>query len=182
MRRVDWTVTHSQCEFVEKPPKGVQSECPVCLLVLKEPHQATCCGYGFCRVCIERVRANNQSCPCCKADHFDCFEDKGRKRSLNDYPVHCINKKQGCQWVGEIGKLESQRLNSKPPQDRQLKGCQFTEVQCHHCSKLVRRSAVAIHQNDRCLKRPFTCKYCKDSITTRVDLQSCDSQALACVR
>ena len=93
------------CEFVEKPAKGVQSECPVCLLVLKEPYQVTCCGYGFCRVCIERVRANNRGkpCPCCKAYRFDCFEDKGRKRLLNDYQVHCANKKQGCQWVGELG-------------------------------------------------------------------------------
>lgn len=41
------------CEFEEKPSKGVQSECPVCLLVLRKPYQVTCCGYGFCRVCIE---------------------------------------------------------------------------------------------------------------------------------
>ena len=102
------------CEFVEKPPKAVQSECPVCLLILKEPYQATCCGYGFCRVCIERIRAENKPCPCCKAEGFDCFEDKGRKRLLNDYQVHCANKKIGCRWVGELGELEN-HLNHKPP-------------------------------------------------------------------
>ena len=146
------------CEFVEKPAKGVQSECPVCLLVLKEPYQVTCCGYGFCRVCIERVRADNNPCPCCNAKKFDSFEDKRLKRSLYDFKVHCANKKQGCKWVGELGELEK-HLNSKPPQDKQLEGCQFIQVQCLHCSKRILRSGVKIHQNDQCLRRPFTCGY-----------------------
>ena len=30
------------CEFVEKPPEAIQSECPVCQLVLREPYQAIC--------------------------------------------------------------------------------------------------------------------------------------------
>ena len=104
------------CEFEEKPSKGVQSECPVCLLILKEPYQVTCCGYGFCRVCIERVRAENIPCPCCNARDFDSFEDKRLKRSLYDFKVRCANKKQGCQWVGELGELEN-HLNYKPSQD-----------------------------------------------------------------
>ena len=153
------------CEFVEKPPKAVQSECPVCLLVLKEPYQVTCCGYGFCRVCIERVRANNKACPCCKVENFDCFEDKGRKRLLNDYEVRCTNKKLGCQWMGELGELEN-HLNYIPPQDKQLEGCQFTEVQCLHCSEPFLRSNVEVHQNDQCFKRPFSCEYCKDHDST----------------
>ena len=45
-----------ECEFTEKPPKAVQSECPVCLLVLREPYQAMCCGYSFCKVCIEKIK------------------------------------------------------------------------------------------------------------------------------
>ena len=44
------------CEFVERPPKAVQCECPVCLLVLREPHQVTCCGYSFCATCVKRVQ------------------------------------------------------------------------------------------------------------------------------
>ena len=149
------------CEFEEKPSKGVQSECPVCLLVLREPYQATCCGYGFCRVCIERVRAENKPCPCCNTRKFDCFEDKGRRRSLYDFKVHCSNKRLGCQWVGELGELEN-HLNSNPSQDEQLEGCQYTQVKCLHCSEPFRRSDVDLHQNDQCLKRPFSCEHCKD--------------------
>ena len=157
------------CEFEEKPSKGVQSECPVCLLILREPYQVTCCGYGFCRVCIERVRADNRSCPCCNARDFDSFEDKRLKRSLYDFKVRCTNKKQGCQWVGELGELEN-HLNYEPSQDKQLEGCQFTQVQCLHCSKHILRSSVEIHQNDHCLKRPFTCEYCKDYNSTYKDV------------
>ena len=172
------------CEFEEKPSKGVQSECPVCLLVLREPYQATCCGYGFCRVCIERVRAENKPCPCCNAKEFNCFEDKRLKRSLYDFKVQCSNKKLGCQWVGELGKLEN-HLNSNPSQDKQLEGCQFTKVKCLHCSEPFQRSDVDLHQNDQCLKRPFSCEYCKDYDTSYEDVTTnhwpvCGSYPVKC--
>ena len=61
------------CEFVEKPQNPFQSECPVCLLVLKEPDQVDCCGY----TCIERIQKDNKSCPCCNAERFVKLEDKG---------------------------------------------------------------------------------------------------------
>ena len=157
------------CEFVEKPPEAVQSECPLCLLVLREPYQATCCGYGFCRVCIERIRANNRPCPCCKEESFDCFEDKGRKRSLNGYQVCCANKNQGCHWVGELGEFEN-HLNFNPPQEKQLEGCQFTKVQCLHCFKSFQRSSVKVHQNDQCCRRPFSCEYCNNYHSTYEDV------------
>ena len=172
------------CELAEKPPKAVQSECPVCLLVLREPYQATCCGYGFCRVCIERVRADNKPCPCCNARGFDCFEDKRLKRSLNEFKVHCINKKQGCLWVGELGELEK-HLNSNPPQDKQLEGCQFTKVQCLYCTEPFQHSDVEVHQNDECLKRPFSCEYCNDHNSTFEDVTTnhwpvCGSYPVLC--
>ena len=171
------------CDFVEKPPEAVQSECPVCCLVLREPCQATCCGYRFCRACIKRVRADNKPCPCCKRKGFACFEDKGLKRSLNDYKVHCPNKKL-CQWVGELGGLEN-HLNSTPSQDKQLEGCQFTKVQCLHCNEPFQRSNVEVHQNEECLKRPFSCEYCKDHNSTFEDVTTnhwpiCGSYPVQC--
>ena len=59
--------------FAEKVSKGVQSECPICLLVLREPYQATCCGKSFCKKCIHRVKANLKPCPTCKDDNFKLF-------------------------------------------------------------------------------------------------------------
>lgn len=159
----------ADCEFKEKPSKGIQNECPVCLLVLRDPYQATCCGYTFCRVCIERVRADNRPCPCCNARAFNCFEDKRLKRSLNDFKVHCANKRLCCRWVGELGELES-HLNYTPSQDKQLEGCQFTQVQCLHCSEHFQRASLEVHQNDQCFKRPFSCDYCKDYDSTYEDV------------
>lgn len=147
------------CEFVEKPPEPFQSECPVCLLVLRDPYQATCCGYGFCQGCIERIKLQNTPCPCCKAENFDRFPDKRLRRSLYGYKVNCTYIHEGCEWVGELGELDN-HLNSKPPQDRQLEGCQFVQIPCLTCSKLMPRSNVKVHQSDMCPKRPFTCQYC----------------------
>ena len=157
-----------ECEFVEKPPKAVQSECPVCLLVLREPYQATCCGYAFCRECIEKVKQNNKPCPCCNKT-FDTFEDKRLKRSLYEFKVQCTNKQQGCQWEGELGQLDN-HLNYNPTEDKQLEGCQFSKIKCLYCSDLFLRFYIQTHQSDQCLLRPFSCKYCKDFNSNHIDV------------
>ena len=151
------------CEFVEKPPKPFQSECPVCLLVLREPFQATCCGYSFCRVCIERIKANHKLCPCCKQPNFLDFPNKGLQRSLSEFKVCCTNHKKGCRWVGELGELDNHlNLGQALTLEQQLKGCPYVEVACLHCFKVEKRSDIQVHLRDRCHKRPFSCQYCRD--------------------
>ena len=149
-----------ECQFIEKPPKQFQSECPVCLLVLREPYQATCCGYSFCRVCIDQVKANCNPCPCCKKPHFQDFPNKGLQRSLNVFKVQCVNQNQGCQWVGELGELDSHLNSDSFTLERQLSGCKYVVIKCLYCSKLLQRSDIQIHLNDHCHRRPFSCKYC----------------------
>ena len=149
------------CEFFEKPPKSTQSECPVCLQVLKEPYQVNCCGYAFCRSCVERIQRDNKPCPCCNSERFDKFEDKRLKRSLYAFKVHCSNKEQGCQWVGELGQLDN-HLNLNPSKQDQLQGCQLSQIKCFHCSELFLRSDIEDHQNNQCPRRPFSCEYCKE--------------------
>ena len=41
------------CEFVDSPPDSL--ECPVCLLILKEPHLLSCCGVKICQSCVSGV-------------------------------------------------------------------------------------------------------------------------------
>ena len=149
-----------ECEFMEKPPKAFQSECPVCLLVLREPFQVTCCGYAFCQVCIERIKKDNKPCPCCNSKDLDKFEDKRLKRTLYEFKVYCTYKQQGCKWEGELRALDN-HLNSNPGQQNQLDGCQFMKINCLHCAELYLRSVIPLHQKTACLKRPFSCKYCK---------------------
>ena len=139
-----------ECEFVEKPPKAFQSECPICLLVLREPYQATCCGKSFCKECIERVKANRQSCPACKDKNFNFFHNKGLQQSLNDFEVYCSHKSKGCEWRGELRELDK-HLNSDPPADKSLEGCPFTVISCplSHtgCEVKLPRRDVKIHVN-----------------------------------
>ena len=148
------------CAFIESPPRIVQSDCPLCLLVLRDPHQVTCCGYSYCKTCVERVRADNKPCPCCKSD-FNVFPNKGLQRALSGFKVSCVNQKEGCEWVGELGRLES-HLNFDPVCDRLLEGCLWVKVHCSYCFELDVRSNMQTHQVKHCPLRPFTCEYCSE--------------------
>ena len=71
------------CDFVEPPPQAFQTECPVCLQILKEPCLISCrCGQKFCRVCIEGVKRDNKPCPLCNLHNFTFMQDHGFERSL----------------------------------------------------------------------------------------------------
>ena len=148
-----------ECEFLERPPKTVQCECPVCLLVLREPHQATCCGYSFCETCVKRVKEDKKCCPTCNKADFNIFANKGLQRSLNEYHVYCCQRREGCDWVGELAQL-NRHLNLQPPPEKLLVGCQFVEVNCTYCVQPFQRHDVQTHQSDDCPKRPYTCQHC----------------------
>ena len=143
-----------ECEFVKKPPKAVQYECPICLLVLREPCQATCCGKSFCKKCIEIVKDKNSSCPTCKTENFFSYPNKGLEQSLYDFEVYCSHKSKGCEWRGELRELEK-HLNSEPPADKSLEGCPFTVIKCPlgcaGCEKGVCRRDIRIHISSKLL-------------------------------
>ena len=132
-----------ECEFVEKPSKGIQSECPICLLVLREPYQATCCGKSFCKQCADKAKARNQACPTCNIRNINLFHNKGLQQSLYDFEVYCKHKSKGCEWTGELRELDN-HLNSDPPADKRLEGCPFTLIKCPlscaSCVELPRRN------------------------------------------
>ena len=146
--------------FIEKPLKGFQFECPICLLVLREPYQATCCGKSFCKMCINQVKAkaktgNCPTCPTCKTENFFSYPNKGLQQSLNDFEVYCSHKSKGCEWRGELRELDK-HLNSDPPADKSLEGCPFTVIDCPcgsaTCKMKQPRSQVVIHVNTVVLK------------------------------
>lgn len=147
------------CKFIEKPPKEFQSECPVCLLLLREPHTVSCCGYSFCHACIHRIKTSSGSCPCCNEDNFDFFLNKGLKRSLYEFKIYCSNQIDGCQWTGNLGQLDS-HLNCNPQKLRSLEGCQYVYIKCSYCSKSFLRSKINNHKQYECLMRPYVCPHC----------------------
>ena len=141
-----------ECEFVEKPPKAVQFECPICLQVLREPYQVTCCGKSFCKECIQPVKADNQPCPTCNGiKKFNLFPNLGLQQSLYDFRVYCTHKSKGCEWTGELRELDN-HINSDPPADKSLQGCPFALIKCPlGCAGCVRglvRKDIKYHVND----------------------------------
>lgn len=150
-----------ECKFVETVPDYIQSECTSCLLIIRDPYQVDCCGSGFCRKCIESIKSSRKPCPSCNEVDFDTARDTRHKRKLYSYKVYCENVSQGCQWVGELGKLED-HLNRNPPENDQLNGCEFIEINCPNCSEFIKRFDFQVHKKEKCPRRPYSCEYCKN--------------------
>ena len=157
------------CEFVKKPADYLQTHCPVCLLILCEPYQVTCCGKSFCKECIGKIKARSQPCPTCKQDKFEFFPNKGLQQPLYGFAVFCSNKERGCVWEGELGQLD-QHINSNPDQEKQLVGCAYTNIACLFCDKFHPRHEMEQHQASLCPKRSFTCFMCEEYESTYEDV------------
>ena len=128
----------------------LQSDCPICLLVLRKPHMMSCCGHNFCRACIAVVQNKGESCPFCRTIHFTTMHNQGLERTLKSLIVKCEHELLGCTWSDELGKL-----------DRHLEAvCSYVDVGCKHgCSTVTKRKDIAEHEN-QCGRRPFCCSYC----------------------
>ena len=173
-----------ECEFVKEPPNVIQTNCPICLQVLCEPSQVTCCGKSYCKSCIERVKVRNNPCPCCQESNFIDYPNKGLQQPLYGLQVYCTYKKGGCEWTGELGQLDKHR-NLRPELEKVLEGCQFAKIKCIHCYEFVQRKQLHHHQNELCSKRPFSCEYCRNYKSTYDDVTDnhwpvCDCYPIQC--
>ena len=161
-----------KCEFVERPPSDglepADGTCPVCSLVLREPHQVTCCGYTVCQSCIQVIQEEQRLCPSCN-QKFTAFADKRLKRSLYARKVSCSQRGAGCEWAGKLGELD-EHLNLQPLPDKLLVGCQFSEVECSYCVQPFQRRYVKAHQSDSCPMRYYTCQHCNKYAATFEDV------------
>ena len=144
------------CTLVN-PPNLEESECSICLLVLREPHLISCCGHYFCRHCIAAaIQKNGECCPICRNTTFTTMHNKGLERKLKSLVAKCENKHLGCTWSDELGNL-----------DRHLEAvCLYVNVGCKHgCSTVTKRKDIAEHEN-QCGRRPFSCCYCNAYAST----------------
>ena len=156
------------CTFVA-PPRELRTECPICLHILREPHQATCCGTIFCRLCIERVRTYKKPCPTCRERNFGVFPDRGLQNSLYSFKVQCPSKNQGCDWEGELRHLDG-HLNTNSQGQQRFLGCEFVEKECSMCFNLFPRGILEMHEMKKCPSRPYTCEYCSNYNSTFEDV------------
>ena len=186
------------CEFVE-PPKELDWECAICLVILRQPYLVDCCGNHFCKACLDKIspgEENKLTCPLCKGEEFRSIPNKGLERVLNQRKVYCTHKKSGCEWTGELKLLDSHlndssssanstaspsatsspgsKDNPSSPDttDFLLKGCQFVKVRCRNCSATVLRGQMKEHL-EICPNRPAKCKYCKTVTATPKELEEC---------
>ncbi len=143
-------------QFVEPFPSEVQTECSICLQILKEPYVVGCCGYRFCKSCLHPTI---RSCPLCKTYNFSKLPDKQLERLLNQRPVYCLLQDNGCRWSGELCHL-SAHLSLDNVHIRSA--CGYLPVSCPYCKVYMRRMRIPAHQGV-CPSRPSNCMHCKRS-------------------
>ena len=81
--------------------------CPICLLVLREPHQTKCCGHHLCESCTGKLQAPTTSrCPLCQKEGFHTDIDLYFGRKVNELRIRCTRRSNGCQWIGELRGLD----------------------------------------------------------------------------
>ncbi len=160
-----------ECEFVHPPPDYLQTECSVCLLVLRSPHITSCCGHNFCKTCIDEIQTGGKACPLCNQLAFSLVYNRSHDASLKQLDAYCPYRKISCKWIGKLDALD-EHLNRDPEFTKQLVGCAFVEVRCYHdgCGQFVQRQIIIEHQTEKCSKRPFVCEYCHDYSSTHDDV------------
>ena len=170
-----------ELSFAEEIPKHVELECPVCLNILRDPHQVTCCGNNFCKSCIERVKADDVACPMCKEKNYQSFVDKKCLRIINGLQVYCSNQKEGCQWKGELKYLSTHTNRGKREGE-----CLYQEVKCRYeeCERKGQRHHLDLHEENSCPQRPFKCEHCNTEGThhfiTEEHVKNCSKVPTAC--
>ena len=142
------------CEFVDVISKELQTECSICLHVLRDPHMVDCCGYRFCQQCIEKVLSDFKSCPLCNHRLPTAIADKQLSRTLRQKKVRCTHKEEGCKWVGELSALDEHLDVTK-----RMDGCTFKFIRCSFCSSMLRLDRIGDHEAS-CPRKPVICEYC----------------------
>ena len=137
-----------ECEFIEQPQE-IQTDCPICLQILREPHQVTCCGKSYCKDCIDQIKEDHLACPTCNQKGFVEFPNKGLQQSLYSFKVSCTHKEKRCDWTGELGQLEKHLNVNYSKVENQLDGCDYVELGCLYfvagCEKKLNRKEMRKH-------------------------------------
>ena len=134
--------------FIHDIPDSLQ--CPVCLLVVRDPHILSCCGVKICQTCLATHKTTSPSpygpqCPKCR-QYFQDFQEKDASRQILDLKVHCSRKGHGCNWEGELRYLG----------EHERETCQWVLVKCRHpeCGLDVPRLRLSTHERHECAHRP----------------------------
>ena len=158
-------------QFVSPPPDDVI--CPLCLDIVEEPHQFTCCGHHICKKCGDKLKqqATTPHCPMCRHNEYGTVYDKYFERNvLNKLTIWCT---KGCGQKVELGQLKNH-----------LPQCPCVQEDCpYECGQQQQRQYIEEHK-EKCPKRPFICGYCKYQSTYEVIVNEhypvCDKYPIIC--
>ena len=122
-------------------------------------------------------------CPLCKQKIAAAIPDKQLERLLNEKLVYCSNKKHGCTWCGELGRLEDNHLNENPPaSDKLMDGCLYVQVLCSQCQRVkIERRKMKIHMENECPKRMTVCTYCRTHRAAYEDISQNHHPVCPCI-
>jgi hypothetical protein len=176
-----------ECVFVEEPPKQVQTECAICLCVLRDPYLVDCCCNSFCQSCIKPLQDDDKPCPLCNTKFTTCIPEKRLQRTLNDMSVYCPQKELGCDWIGKLISLPGHiKIDVNDDSQQQLlQGCPFAFLECTFCGDIIQRNNLKEHKMHACPQRPYSCEYCENYDSTYEDVTTihwpvCPSRPMPC--
>lgn len=141
-----------ECTFVDEPPDELV--CQICSLVAQRPHQVSCCGRVFCKLCLEEYKKQREpckfACPNCRQQGCS-FHDKRGSQNIKCLKVKCTNAESGCTWEGELFYLQGH-----------LDECYFTKVLCpNKCPETICLANLKAHTEKHCPFRKYVCPDCK---------------------
>ena len=137
-------------EFVKTPSDTLI--CTICFLPSRKPHLSVCCGHTFCTSCLEGSKKFSNICPMCHSEELTAIFNKQADRVIRNLHVFCTNKKQGCEWQGEINDITNH-----------LGNCLFQVVHCpNDCGRSLQRQYLTSHVKTECPHRTVSCQYCND--------------------
>ncbi|XP_065900845.1 TNF receptor-associated factor 4-like isoform X1 [Dysidea avara] len=134
--------------------------CKICHHPSRDPYLSVCCGFVFCKSCLDNVRKVTSTCtiiyacPICRADkEFVTFPNKQLDREVKSLHVMCTNEERGCEWQGELNDINNHLGNGA--------GCQFGDVKCsNECGKMLQQRYLTSHVEIECPCRKVDCQYC----------------------
>ena len=97
--------TVMEFDFVQRPPE--EFFCPVTFELLLTPRLTMCCGHHLSERAVKRLKQENKPCPLCKEPELATVLDKFHQRKIREVRVRCPHTARGCEWVGEVGQLNS---------------------------------------------------------------------------
>ena len=147
-----WPISENLSKAILTSPLPNHLECEICLDVLNDPVQASCCGQGYCKNCIKQLKS--KCCPHCRS-RLEYYPDKKSLRMINDLQVKCPYYIEGkCQWKGSSSELSNH-----------LKVCDIKPVTCSlGCGKQFEKKNMELHMKYFCGLRKIPCKYCQKKV------------------